>query len=144
MSRLYSFVNSYLSEIQRGLQTAKLVNEMWINYVSCGYCPEKELMASWAQIGKTIIILDGGNHAALKQLNHMFIKNPNHYPFAHYYEDIDSLNGAMTVTGIILPSKFDTRYDRDKMVARALTSMREPKQDFDAKMSEVLLNSKTA
>jgi hypothetical protein len=144
MAVLYSFVNSYLSDIQRGLQTAHLVNEFWLNYGFCSDCPEQELFVSWAYLGKTIRALNGHTYEDLRKLNLMFFKNPNHYPFAHFREDRKSLNEVMTAVGIILPEIFTDRCDRDKMIERATMSMREPCQDFDAEMAQLLIDSRAA
>ena len=56
----YSFVNYYLSDLQRGLQTAHVVADMFIKY---DYLTPQEnhRLHFWARNNKTIIILNGGN-----------------------------------------------------------------------------------
>lgn len=56
--RLYSFTNYYLSDLQKGLQTAHLVSEMFTKYVTGKH---KKMLFEWATNHKTIIILNGGN-----------------------------------------------------------------------------------
>jgi len=112
MSKLYSFVNSYLSDIQRGIQTAHLVNEFWQKYLDKCLI-QHESFIDWAYLQPTIVILNGGNHADLGGLGVLFksIRNVQ-YPFASYHEDDDSLNGVLTAVGIILPEKFSDKLDR--------------------------------
>lgn len=100
--RLYSFVNYYLSDLQRGLQTAHLIPELYMKYrfSSSG---ATLILDAWAYMNKTIIILNGGNQKNLADILHQFQKAGLNYPYAMFQEDDDSLNNALTCVGIIFP-----------------------------------------
>lgn len=96
--RLYSFVNYYLSDLQRGLQTAHVVAEIFLKY-KC----EKSTVIDWAFFNKTIIILNGGNCKSLRNIYQLLYKNSSGYPFDYFEEDQESLNGAISCVGLIFP-----------------------------------------
>ncbi len=98
--RLYSFVNYYISPLQQGLQTAHIVSELFNDYT---LCEPYEILTDWAKDHKTIVILKGGNSKDLLDLYDFFNDGENDYPFAKFCEDEQSLNGACTAVGIILP-----------------------------------------
>ncbi len=52
-----------------------------------------------------MILLNGGYAATIQELVNFFNTTDNPYPFAPFYEEIASLNGALTTVGIILPEK---------------------------------------
>lgn len=95
--RLYSFVNYYLSGIQKGIQTAHMVAEMGFHY------PFNSAFGEWARNHKTIIVLDGGNNFALNNLWNKLVGFDSSWPIAKFVEDKESLNGATTAVGILLP-----------------------------------------
>lgn len=106
--RGYFFVNMYLSSIQKGIQTAHCITKIAHENKQNNYVMEyPEHM--------TKIVLDGGNHkmllelhAAIADLGKQFQeKYPGEkwYPFAAFHEDEQSLNGACTCVGIILPER---------------------------------------
>lgn len=101
--RLYSFVNVYLSQLQKGLQTAHLVSEIAVNAQKT----QDNVLASfnsWAEEHKTIIILDAGNHfSVLDTFDELVELNNRTYPIGLFREDAESLNCAATACGIILP-----------------------------------------
>lgn len=99
---LYSFVNYYLSDLQRGLQTAHVVSELFIKY---DYLQPQEnnRLHFWARNNKTIIILNGGNSKNLLDINCFLYGRAYGYPTERFYEDKDSLNGALTCVGLIFP-----------------------------------------
>lgn len=132
--RLYTFVNFYLSGIQKGIQTAHVVSELFYRYRSRADAfvdAETEVLYDWATNYKTIIVLDGGNSQQLIDL-HRFIfawqscefkhAGAEKYllPFRRFYEDEASLNGALTCVGVVLPddiydvtfTKFGTQGDK--------------------------------
>lgn len=101
--RLYSFTNYYLSGIQKGIQTAHLVSnlslEEWYSYDHLAH-----IYKEWAEYDRTIIVLDGGNHAELKNIyNTLKILSSNKFPTMEFEEDENSLNQSCTAVGIILP-----------------------------------------
>lgn len=105
--RLYSFTHTYLSSLQKGLQTAHLVHELFEKYSN-----RNTILNGWAKDHKTIIILKGGNSLALEKLNHLLsnLGNELSLPQTHFYEDENSLNHALTCTGIVVPAHI---YDKE-------------------------------
>ena len=105
--RAYFFGNMYLSSIQQGIQAAHATHEMFTKYRN-QITPEKVLY-DWAIDHKTMILLNGGYAETIQELVFFFERQPGHlqcdYPFAPFYEEKASLNGALTTVGIILPKK---------------------------------------
>ena len=109
--RFYSFVAGlYLSPLQCGLQTAHAVSEMYAHHVSYSGPMAKRMKVfdEWAQSNKTIIILNALNskgvidvHLALRPFAPMY-----DLPLVIFNEDEQSLNGAATACGIVLPKKY--------------------------------------
>lgn len=124
--RFYTFNNMYLSGLQKGLQTAHVVAEMantlddvWdaadkqndfcgLNVVS--NANELHIIGSydmWKKQNKTIIMLDGGNCAALeniyKTFNKFIIDDGVPLAITKFHESGEALNGALTCVGIVLP-----------------------------------------
>ncbi len=100
--RAYFFVNSWLSGIQKGLQVAHCVTEMAIQATSHS---SEQTFFKWAQNHKTIIILEGGSHQDLLDIKSLFEMKENVLPYGSFREDQDSLSGAMTCVGIIVPER---------------------------------------
>jgi len=99
--RFYAFCNYYLSSLQQGLQAAHVLTEMSLKARLKGgqYCHQYD---NWASDHKTIILLNGGNDKDLRELL-TFFNMSNPYLYGSFCEDQQSLNGAMTCVGIILP-----------------------------------------
>ncbi len=111
--RLYSFANFYLSPLQHGLQTAHCVSEM-------SQCREgstlRHVFNDWAASHKTIIILNGGNSKMILD-TYSLLKDPARelgLPLVNFYEDEQSLCGALTSCAIILPEYMYTAQSLDE------------------------------
>ena len=104
--RAYFFGNMYLSSIQQGIQAAHVTHELFLKYdnIAAGSFATTELY-DWAKLHKTMILLNGGYSENLRELIAMFDTRENPYPWAHFNEGEDSLDGALTCVGIILPEK---------------------------------------
>ncbi|AVH84971.1 hypothetical protein RsoM2USA_42 [Ralstonia phage RsoM2USA] len=108
--RFYALTNLYISDIQRGIQTAHAVSEMLVKYrqrdrIGPNYDEARRVYLEWAEKDKTIIVLQGGPSGALDEA-HDQIKKLSHkltLPFVKFYEDEHSLNGALTAVGVIVP-----------------------------------------
>ncbi len=137
--RLYTFINFYLSSIQQGIQTAHIVSELFLKY-NTKNAPSKfqEVLNKWANIDKTIVILNGGSSFDIRQ---DFIKiskissevysiyNQNYdydhgqwvLPYAYFSEDHNALgayeNGVMTGFGIILPQEIWNTVESNEVVS---------------------------
>lgn len=109
--RLYAFVNYYMSQLQHGLQTAHCVSEMSLIYQRDR--ADGAMYMEWAEFHKTIIICNGGNSLALRDLHNLLMAFGNAFnlPVVKFHEDEQSLNGALTSVAIIVPEKFyDVKY----------------------------------
>lgn len=100
--RLYTFTNFYLSSIQKGIQTTHVTSEL--SHLFIGK-PHHEVYLEWAKSGITTVVLNGGNQRSIldgfetvKAFGEAF-----KFPYAIFREDEDSLGGAVTASGIILP-----------------------------------------
>jgi len=121
--RAYFFVNSALSGIQKGMQVAHCVAEMGRQSEAAYFrdsAREATGFTDWAENHKTIIVLEGGFHAALDGIRYFLeagkwcdVTEPpppaDHfhcpYPWASFTEDEETMNGMMTCVGIILPER---------------------------------------
>ena len=102
MLRAYFFGNYYLSHVQHGVQSVHTVSEMFVKYKEKDNVQSKTLY-DWAENGKTVVFLNGGNSGALQTLKNMFLSEHNPFPWSSFHEDTVSLNGALTNVGIVLP-----------------------------------------
>lgn len=105
--RCYTFTHFALKGIQQGIQSGhaamELVNkytvrEGWIN----GFA---EQVLSWVGEHKTIICLDGGNSASLKDLLDFLLKPENPFPVTSFYEDEQTMEGMLTSIATVLPAR---------------------------------------
>lgn len=103
--RAYFVGNMYLSSIQQGIQAAHVLGEMVSKYNTQSGLAHW-ILKMWATEHKTIICLNGGNSSAITQAYELFKEagEDRAYPFAIFREDRDSLNGATTCAGIIIPA----------------------------------------
>lgn len=107
--RLYTFVAGlYLSDLQKGLQTAHVVSELHTLYRSYSGADAREtaILDEWAELDKTIIILSAENHAGVENAFNMFgpmAMTSLRLPMALFYEDKASMNGMATACGVIVP-----------------------------------------
>lgn len=101
--RFYSFTNYYLSSIQLGIQSAHALGEMFNRY-PFGDSPVGRTLREWSANHKTMVLLNGGNSAALRDL-WTLLSDPRNtkYPVSKFSEDEASLDGALTCVAIILP-----------------------------------------
>lgn len=118
--RLYSFVNFYLSSIQQGVQTAHLVAEMFTQ------APKGTTLVNWAKNDKTIIILNGGAAADIKE-KFLFLTREAASaswaaPVGSFSEDEKSLSGTMTCCGIVVPERIWSAVDYKTGVREGLMS----------------------
>jgi len=112
--RAYFFGNMYLSSIQQGIQAAHATAEIYNKYFPepahtgeyCFHATEQSTMlADWAQNHKTMILLNAGYGETIHELVKFFGSRSNSFPWAPFYEGKDSLDGAITTVGIILPER---------------------------------------
>jgi hypothetical protein len=107
LMRFYGFGNYYLSSLQQGLQAAHLVGELFTQYDLSS--SQYDLVKDWGTNHKTMVLLNGGNSANLQALFELFQKFAREgmpLPFANFHEDEQSLGGALTYVGIVIPEKY--------------------------------------
>lgn len=116
--RAYFFGNSYLSAHQQGIQATHVLGELMCKYQDDS--EQTNALKTWAEEDKTIVLLNGGNHLELHRVHKKLEEFANQFklPLAHFYEDEESLNGALTAVGIIIPSSiYDTKlYGEDTTI----------------------------
>lgn len=113
---MYTFTNMYLSQIQRGIQSAHCITDMLVKYNQqfndfheSSRGPQFEFLLEWMENDKTMIVLNGGGSEELNSL-HSFCKGARNsciYPFGVFFEEDTALGGsgagALTCFGILLP-----------------------------------------
>jgi len=99
--RAYFFGNMYLSSIQQGIQAAHVTHGLFTKYTSLNSV--SDLLFHWANHHKTMVLLNGGYGDNLRALIERFDTSENPYPWTSFNEGEDSLDGALTCVGIILP-----------------------------------------
>lgn len=104
--RFYSFVNAlYMSQVQWGIQTQHCTADMFVRYDHGQLTPQRDTLFTWAKYHKTTIILNGGNCADLQNLNVELQEYTRELqlPNCAFREDVQSLNGALTCVGVVVP-----------------------------------------
>ena len=101
----YFFTNYYLSSIQQGIQPLHAIVELERKYRGTLMYDQ---YANWAAYYKTVICLNGGNSANLKDIVKLFSSTEHQYVWSSFSEDEQSLNNALTSVAIILPSRVYT------------------------------------
>lgn len=97
--RLYTFCNYYLSSIQQGIQSLHVAVELSLSNDK----KTKIAYQDWANKEKTVIVLNGGNSARLSSI---FAELGGFgYSPRSFREDHDSLNGALTCVGVLVPDR---------------------------------------
>lgn len=111
--RGYFVVNMYLSDIQRGIQAAHCIHDMFVAYTN-EYLPANEAtdnLKRWATDHKTMIVLNGGSSQELEKFNTIVTNAAFQYkyeerPFAHRTFEEENLGYALTCVGVVLPTHY--------------------------------------
>lgn len=104
--RAYFYGNMYLSSIQQGIQGLHSTSEMFVKYRNTYNVEDdkkSDMLYTWAEHFKTVVLLNAGYADEIRKLIKVFGDKRNPYPWAEFYEGKDSLDGALTDVGIILP-----------------------------------------
>lgn len=110
--RFYAMGNYYLSSIQQGIQAAHALGEMFNQY-PYGDSPAGQRLRDWSLNHKTMVLLNGGNGANLRDLWTLLSDERNtDYVVSKFHEDDQSLDGALTCVAILLPERM---YDAEKV-----------------------------
>lgn len=114
--RAYFFGNMYLSSIQQGIQAAHALAEMYVKYDNTG-SQEYSILDTWARDHKTMVLLNAGYSDEIRNLIQFFSDKSNPFPWASFNEGNDSLDGALTCVGIVLPEEI---YNASKALREGL------------------------
>jgi hypothetical protein len=115
MSRAYYFGNMYLSSIQQGIQALHCTSEMYLKYDPRNPSPQSAGLRIWGEQDKTVVLMNGGDCAALEKIANKLASLDNPYAWAEWNEGRTDLNSALTCVGIILPPRI---YDSAKELRR--------------------------
>lgn len=97
--RCYTFTLFQLSSIQQGIQSGHAATQLvHLN-------PHDPLVHEWAALWKTIVLLNGGDLASLKEWREYFHSHENPFAFEVFYESMDSLGSLPTSIAIVLPER---------------------------------------
>jgi hypothetical protein len=124
--RLYTFGNYYLSSIQQGIQGHHVGTELFLKYADPGakrtlrQRQTATLLWDWARNHKTVVGLNGGNARDLQLLFEQLDVRRCPYPYAFFCEDQQSLAGAYTCIGVILPEWLYSRPQRHEYQTQAI------------------------
>lgn len=104
--KAYFFVNCYLSDIQRGIQPAHAVAEMFTKYDGTAnrtteYQTNQAKLYEWARTEKTMVVLNGGPQSRLEHIAGLLETQEEDIPWSYFIESEDALNGALTCVGLI-------------------------------------------
>ncbi|AXN57815.1 hypothetical protein KASHIRA_01610 [Serratia phage vB_SmaM-Kashira] len=107
--RAYALVNQYIAGIHAGIQTAHALMELSAKYDlrDCFDGDDAAMFYDWRREDKTLIVLNGGYQQRIYEAMELWSKSV--FPYAHFCEEQDALNGALTAAVIILPEYV---YDR--------------------------------
>lgn len=96
----YAFVHTHLSPIQKAVQSTHVVAELVSNYKT------RTPVKKWVEFDKTLILLDGGNTATLKdsyKYAHQEWLKKKDFPCVAFFEDAETLGGIMTSFAFVYP-----------------------------------------
>ena len=107
--RLYTFTNFMLNTISQGIQPGHVGIDLAVKYRNSNEYTsrgEADLFWEWAKNHKTLISLNGGNHAGVLEKYELLQKLSKEtsfpMPFCAFYEDQETLGGLLTSVGVIL------------------------------------------
>jgi len=133
--RLYSFVAGlYLSQLQRGLQTAHVLGELNSKYEDHGAnlarMEKQQLLREWQRKHKTIIIASAMTAGEVRRLHEKLLTmtadwqpSPMQMPVAMFCEDVESADGMATAVGIVVPQHYyDAKFVSGKLDPAGLDS----------------------
>lgn len=110
MSKLYVWVNSKLTPIQKGIQASHVVRDLVENWILNTNDDQaaRELAVDWIRYGRTIVVLEGGTHAQLYAFLDFVEQMPDGVSYPSSYWQEPDINDAMAGVGIVLGQEFDS------------------------------------
>jgi hypothetical protein len=129
--RFYSFTNMYLSSIQKGIQTAHVMAQLFIE--------SPQDFSDWARSAEpTIIVLNGGHSYEIVDLYYKLYNTFDYHryggvkenellptiPVSIFYESDAALASAATAVGLIIPeSVWNPKIKRRTKLEKAIYSI---------------------
>lgn len=112
----YFVTHAYMSQIQRGIQSAHVIQSMYEKY-SGKRDHAARVFRDWMNSHRTMIVLNGGNSAMVKaSMERTEMRDgESRYPLASFHEDEQSMEGMMTAWGIILPKTNRSDWKEDEV-----------------------------
>lgn len=107
--RMYGFVPTQLSGIQKGIQFGHAVVEFLNEYGQRAEGFEIDEVEQWREHDKTFVILDGGTFPNMELLKHELYYGEMKFPYVSFFQEPD-MNDAITGIAFLVPS---TIYDWD-------------------------------
>lgn len=104
--RCYTWTIFQLSPIQQGIQAGHSAVELFPKYIGGPGVREQKMLNDWARHNKTMVCLNGGDVASLREFIKFLDCPENPYPWASFTESEDFLAGITTSVAIILPRRF--------------------------------------
>lgn len=105
--KCYHFQNYYLASTQAGIQTAHSQHTFTKKYFIEGADKDNsealEKLKDWIVNHQTIILLNGGGHKNLVDLEKFLFEKGSSYPWVSFDESYETVNCAKTNVGIVLP-----------------------------------------
>lgn len=116
--RFFTFVASlYLSDKQKGIQSSHVLGDIVAQYMvhknpeviavpggeSGTSVTRADMVGQWAGIDKTMIVKSANTSGEVGRIWAEIATITNDFPFAMFREDQESLGGAATAVGIVLP-----------------------------------------
>lgn len=106
--RAYTFTNFMLNSVAQGIQPGHCMTDILRHYQrNCRTNIACEIAEDWVDNHKTIICLNGGNHAGIEYVWERLqdIGSILQLPYGNFREDEDTLGCLMTCCGIIVPEE---------------------------------------
>ena len=105
--RFYAWGNMYLSSIQQGIQSLHCISELYLKVRAHREEEPQHVvdLYTWGADYKTVVILNAGEMSALENVEDLMSRADNPYAWASWRESPESLNGALTNVGVILPER---------------------------------------
>lgn len=104
--RCYTWTIFQLSSIQQGIQAGHAAIELFPKYIGGPGLKVQQMLNDWARHNKTMVCLNGGDVASLREFIEFLNSPENPYPWASFTESEDFLAGITTSVAIILPMRF--------------------------------------
>lgn len=96
--RCYVFVHSFLGPIHKGVQAAHAVAELVHRYDDVE--DPNYHVSKWVSNDKTLLLLEGGNSANLRQI--LELAEKSHLPYAEFREDDETLDCILTAVAVVV------------------------------------------